>query len=302
MIKDIDYYFDSDTWIIPDSISVNGELIKNSGLKIKADFLNPKSIRSWGNYYYENWNTLGVLYKNKLLGINIRTSNLLRIIQYCGGISESGFLKGTYRLTKMKGKVYDIFNLIPEDSRENLFKSEVSKIYYDSKLPFTCKMIPGHLYVSKCGYLYICIKNKILTYASNGWSLGLSDVPKQEKVLMVLTEKRKRELDRISPKTFQEFMQKFINNKDIDTYIGICTFSYKFSGKDLGQLFTDDELTKYFTSEEILSTMNLKILLSDELWKTNNLVREKLISMVEKLGYNGNNNAFIKLKNELGIL
>lgn len=269
MIKDIDFYFDPTRWVIPESIYSGKTMISNSGLRVKADFLNPNSVRFWGDYY-ESWNTLGIYHKNEFLKVDISTENLLKVIQYCG-ISEQGYLNGTFKLSRIPGKIRDIFRLIPEDSRENLVKSEISKVYFNPGSSFTRKMIPGHLYVSKSGDLFLCVKNRGLDYSYSKWFLGIDSNPKPKKILVFLNRELKRELDRVSPKTLYEFANQ------VDSFWRYVVIrSYEFSGKDLGQIVLPDELGNLLDSPKIVSKADHSVLLFDELWKTNNLVREEL--------------------------
>ena len=174
MIKDIDYYFDPNTWIIPSNVLG----FKNSGLKIKIDSLSPDSIMYF-SYYGDNLfrDTFGIIKDGNLINANFNTSNLFKVIQY-SGFSDYGILNGTFSLIKEKGKTYEVYKLIPEDSREYICKSAISKIYYDKNVKFTTKMIPGHLYISKRGSLFICLKSDMQCYSADSYyNPGITEKP-----------------------------------------------------------------------------------------------------------------------------
>lgn len=293
MVTDIDFYFDPDTWVIPETVEVSGIKIKNSGLKIVFDPLNPEAIRFSGSDYHECWSCLGIILKNgSILHISIETQNLFKVTQYSGIVME-GFLKGTYKLSRMKNKINNVYRLIPEDSRENLWKSEISNIYQDSK-KFTSKMIPGHLYISKSKALYICLKEKLLDYSSDfPLKLELEEKPKEQKYLLEITPDIKDRIDRISPKNFQELMEKVHNPFPYSDRF----YSKGFLGKDLGKVVDKEDILDYFITPDHIHMTPKELLLSDELWKTNTLVRKELISRIIERGFVANQ----VLRDELGI-
>lgn len=303
----INYYFDKDSWIFPENIYIDNRKIKNSGLRIKADSLNQDNVFYWGSYYFQNFTFLGVFLDNKIYRINIETENLLKIIQY-SGIDINGFIRGTFRLSRIKGKYYDVYRLIPEDSSEFEVKNEISTIYNNSS-NFTSNMIPGHVYISKCGFLYLCLKSDVDSYMSSYWFPNLLERPEKKKILQYISPEVLSIIDKCSSKTFSEFFDKLNSNGELKNIRsnGIYFHSSKYYGKDLGKLFEPDDIIDFITKPEYLSNIDIKLLLIEDIWKKNEEVRKELKSRVNYFIKNykytlHNSSDFIRLKNELGIL
>ena len=305
IIKDIDIYFIPETWVIPESLDIRGMQIKNEGLKIKFDSLNP----GFGNFsrdFYQSWDSLGILLDNgETFCISIETENLFKVIQY-SGILNNGVLDGTYKIIKIPGKARDVYKLIPEDSREHIVKSKVSKIYWDKNIKFTTKFIPGHLYASKKSRnLYLCVANDILDYSSKGYFIGIDSSPQSKVILLPIYPWNRVDklLGKFSPKTFDDFFLNIYIKK-----VHYCVDYFKgYLGKDLGKVFDSGDFLEAFSVDhpEYIERIPWRILCSNQLWRNNQIVKEELIRRINKGSYSEylflDSSDFDRLKHELGI-
>ena len=84
----------------------------------------------------------------------------------------------------------------------------------------------------------------------------------------------------------------------------ICIRAKRFSGKDLGKILDPGDVITCFTSPDYISSTRLDILLSDNLWKTNDTVKQELISRIENYCVNPSICIDInhkRLRDDLGI-
>lgn len=229
----MDEEYSAGDWIFPEIVCDN---LKNRGLKIKA---NVSLGNTWTYWMLGHCVTRGsegdicIVKNNKIYDIRVETSNLFKIVQNLK-IDENGFLPGTYKLLELKDNIYKI---IPEGTPEEILKTRYSKIYNSKSIPFTKKMIPGHIYVSKNKKLYICLGSNFdyyskLSYRPYGFGfyhnlINYSDIPRKVKILFSIDYERDSKI-----KTIQELAYSDINSGSI--------FCDSFSGKDLGQYLLDD--------------------------------------------------------------
>lgn len=215
--------------------------IRNEGLKIKAELINSTPYSYWrGGNLVTHSEGIGIKIENSVCPLNIENKNLLSVLQN-SGISD-GYLGGTFKLSIID-YTRNVFKLIPEDTRENEWKTRISEIYYDTSKPFSKTMIPGHLYISKTKKLWLCVSTDLNYYSKNlpgGYSLysrlySYSDIPRKVKMLVLLSPDLKDELESGKINTIQD-------------YISLKTFGWgreaiysdKYAGKDLGLYLSDD--------------------------------------------------------------
>lgn len=306
MINHIDYYFEPSNWVIPEYVYFNDFKVKNSGLRIRANFLCPNS-RKYGSWEYEIWDQLGILLDNNTFyPIAVNTENLFQVIQYTG-ITPDGFLEGRFRLMEEKGKIYPRYKLIPEDCREAEWKEEISKVYLDPSVKFTSKLIPGHLYISKYKNLFLCLGVDLLCYSSHTWSIGIETTPRKAKFILPLSPYIKERLDATSPKTMKDFMKKVFEHfrKDNPYRLLGNMYSDRYSGKDLGEVVKPGNILNYISSDNV-GLFPRDLLLCNEIWKTNGIVNEYLIKLVNNnlsliLSAKNISNSTKRLMYDLGI-
>lgn len=275
--------FIDDTWVIPEQILLiktdsfgrtSTVRIKNSGIKVIADFMSLDSIA------YNPWegccqsrSRLGIIDESgDICRIIIWTNNLFKSIQY-SGISKDGILGGTFRLCRVSGRIRDIYRLIPEDTAECEFKSKISEKYFDGKSGFTKNMIPGHLYILKSSRntLYICIKSNISTMARK------DDSPVN--LMLKVTPYLLNMIESNNVKSFGELATKILccpeNMRFISKYNFRCL---KSPGKDVGTIVDNPEdiMMYRLLSPEYIKIAPLEVLVSGDLWKTDKRIREEL--------------------------
>ena len=217
--------------------------IPNKGLKVFVNFTKNyvSSYWKWGQLLTGSQG-LGIIYDKKLYTVRVDTKNLLALLQ-TQGVDEDGMLRGTYKLSLLGGM--GCYRFVPEDTLEDNFKTNISKVYHDKTKPFTKKMKPGHLYITKTRQLMLCLGNNLDFYSKSldpggyyGYYTRLSDysdTPRKIKLLFNLWDsERFDEVENAGIKTVQEFL----------TYKGLSDQGYIYSddyaGKDLGPYLQDD--------------------------------------------------------------
>lgn len=215
----------------------------NKGLRILANFTKSyaNSFWFWGSLMTSS-SGFGLEYKGNIYPFKIENNNLLAILQSQG--IEDGRLQGTYKISEL-GKMGK-YKLIPEGTPEDITKTEISKIYYDKTKPFTKKMKPGHLYITKAKQLMLCLGSDLDYYskelASGGcmdyyWRLNsYSDTPRKVKILVNIWSSS--QLDNIE-KSGAKSIQDLLVNKNFRGEV----YSDKYAGKDLGPYLSDDGRT-----------------------------------------------------------
>lgn len=217
--------------------------IPNKGLRILANFTKSytNSFWCWGSLMTSS-SGFGLEYKGEIYPFKIDNNNLLAILQSQG--IEDGRLQGTYKISELGGM--GRYRLIPEGTAEDIVKTEISRVYYDKSKPFTKKMKPGHLYITKTKQLMLCLGSD-LDYYSKGldsgsysdyyWRLnGYSDTPRKVKVMINLwNSSRLDDIEKSGAKSIQDLLRntKFYGE----------VFSDKYAGKDLGPYLSDDGRT-----------------------------------------------------------
>lgn len=221
------------------------DTIPNKNLKILANFTKNYTCSFW------HWGSLltgssgfGLEYKRNLYQFKVENNNLLAILQSQG--IEDGRLCGTYKISEL-GKM-GRYKLIPEGTPEDIFKTEVSKVYYDKSKPFTKKMKPGHLYITKTKQLMLCLGcdldyySKELypgSYRDYYWRINnYSDTPRKVKIMIHIWDSNCFEdIERTSASSIQDLLRdkKFRRSEDI--------YSNEYAGKDLGPYLLDDGRT-----------------------------------------------------------
>ena len=209
--------------------------IKNENLKIIVDITDDSTysfMRS--GFCVTRGERIGIVKDNSINIITVRNTNLLRILQD-HKIPGDDLLPGTYKLMKLDD-YEEIYDIIPEFSYEGTIKTKFSDRFHNKKLPFTKKMIPGHIYASKYRGIFICIgsdldyySKEIDNYAGLYYRLcNYSSIPKKVKILARINIKEDRKY-----KTIQEFAISKLNNSCI-------IYSDSYAGKDLGPYLKDD--------------------------------------------------------------
>lgn len=306
----VDIYFDSDSWVLPEFIHpIHSTPIDNSGLRLKIDAFNDRSWgvegAGWRGYEEGDWISI-IDNKRKSHRVRILTSNLFKIIQY-NGISNSGRVGGTFSLSRVKGKVLDIYRLIPETSLEFKLKREITDIYRNSN-NFTTKMVSGHFYITKTQQLILCLKPGINCYSEDRWNNDLSIVDKPKKLNMVgyITPQILSCIDSKNPKTFEELIFKVFSKNQ---FFFADMNSSKTLVKDLGELIKpesnseiDNIILKYFDKNSFPYTIPIRYLLSDELWKNNEIAKEIIRYRISKCNINAYNagSGTLKLIKDVG--
>lgn len=219
-------------------------IIKNDGFKIEVNLYGSNYIHS---HYVDGilstyCEGLGLRYKDKLYNFFIRNSDLLKIMQlYGNGTSE---LSEEFKFMRLGNS--RAYSLIPKNSEEDIFKSEISKVYHDKTIPFTKKMKSGHLYISKTKKLFVCIAPKLdlyLTHTSgpfySSYDLAkYSKTPRKVKMLGVIYDSKTLEDIEHTNKSLQEFI---INQPKV--FASHYVYSEDYAGKDLGPYLIDDGRT-----------------------------------------------------------
>lgn len=249
--------YNTGKWVYPEKIYLNSPIllqderfgweIKNENLKISIEM----NFEYLFNYFCGGHAVtrcgVALIVGEKKYKFNILTRNFIRILISKG--SEDGkTLNGTYKLIKYERS--DFFGLIPENTAEDLFKTEISAIYNDTTRHFSKNMIPGHLYITKNKKLVLCVATDLNFWSTspllNGsyydfwWRLvKYSSTPKKVKVLIRV--ENSKILDTIGPGTrsVQEVVRKMGILKS--SIAGI--YSDKYAGKDLGPYLPDDGRT-----------------------------------------------------------
>lgn len=270
--------FLQNSWIIPRTVFLDGTEIKNSGFKIQVDLLDLSQVCDFYvcSGYYKSYIRLKVISNDPNSGTSLRveTKNLLMAIQY-SGIESNGFLGGTYRLNIIHRSL-NVYGLIPEDSIECKVKSEVSDIFYDKDYPFKSKgMIPGHLYISKSKLLFLYVGelkdieiiDKIYIYGINP---GIN-----HKGIIYITDRR---IYDILVKNIQNFKDLCIRSRDSSI---IRCVSMNYSGKDLGEFYPGSDLKNCVSNSKDLELYPTYLFFIDNLWKTNESVRNELLNRIE---------------------
>lgn len=219
--------------------------IPNKGLKIFANFTkgHTNSLWCWGSLMTFS-SGFGLEYKGEIYRFNVDNRNLLAILQSQG--IEDGKLKGTYKISEL-GKM-GRYKLIPEGTPEDIFKAEISKVYYDKSKPFTKKMKPGHLYITKTKRLMLCLGSDLDYYSKdlnccpynniNYYQrlYNYSDTPRKIKIMVDLfNSSRLDDIEKSEVKSVQDLL------RNTEFYGEV--FSDKYAGKDLGPYLSDDGRT-----------------------------------------------------------
>lgn len=219
--------------------------IPNKGLRILANFTKSytNSFWCWGSLMTSS-SGFGLEYKGEIYPFKIENNNLLAILQSCG--VEDGRLQGTYKISELGGM--GRYRLIPEGTAEDIVKTEISKVYYDKSKPFTKKMKPGHLYLTKTKQLMLCLGSDLDYYSKDlncctynntdyYWRLnGYSDTPRKIKVMInIWNSSRLDDIEKSGAKSIQDLLR----NTDFSGEV----FSDKYAGKDLGPYLHDDGRT-----------------------------------------------------------
>ena len=255
------YEFSKYSWVYPDylyldkfkraytevllkngGISTTGyKKIPNKELKISANFATKDYVCSywkWGALL-TNTSGFGIIDDKITVPFPIENTNLIALLQTQG--VEEGKLRGTYKLIETGTK--GTYRLIPEGTAEDIFKTEVSKIYYDRTKPFTKKMKPGHLYITRTKQLILCVAtdqdyySKVLdggSYMNYYFRIrSYSDTPRKVKLLANFgTAERFDTLDKCGITSIQDLI--------IDGRFRYEIYSDGFAGKDLGPYLQDD--------------------------------------------------------------
>lgn len=229
---------------IPLDVDISDYLkLPNKGLRILANFTKSYTNFSWV------WGSLmtvssgfGLEYKGNIYPFRIDNNNLLAILQSQG--VEDGRLKGTYKISEL-GRM-GRYRLIPENTPEDIVKTEISKVYYDKSKPFTKRMKPGHLYITKTKQLMLCLGCDLDYYSkeidSGGyidyyWRLcKYSDTPRKVKLMInIWNSSRLDDIERSDAESIQDLLR----NKNFQGEI----YSDIYAGKDLGPYLSDDGRT-----------------------------------------------------------
>lgn len=217
--------------------------IPNKGLRILANFTKnyTNSCWCWGSLMTVS-SGFGLEYKGDIYPFRIENNNLLAILQSQG--IEDGRLRGTYKISELGGM--GKYRLIPEGTPEDIIKTEISDVYYDKTKPFTKKMKPGHLYITKTKQLMLCLGSDLDYYSKEldsgsymdyYWRLcNYSDTPRKVKILVdIWNSSRLDDIEKFGVKS----IQGLLGNKDFKGEI----YSDKYAGKDLGPYLSDDGRT-----------------------------------------------------------
>lgn len=217
--------------------------IPNKGLRILANFTRSytNSFWFWGSLMTSS-SGFGLEYKGNIYPFRIENSNLLAILQSQG--IEDGRLRGTYKISELGGM--GKYRLIPEGTPEDITKTEISEVYYDNTKPFTKKMKPGHLYITKTKQLMLCLGSDLDYYSKEldsgsyldyYWRLNrYSDTPRKVKLLVdIWNSTRLDDIEKSGVKSIQDLLRN--NNFRGEVY------SDKYAGKDLGPFLSDDGRT-----------------------------------------------------------
>ena len=225
---------------------VDFKKIPNKGLKISVDFMKGPYVHThwnWG-YLMTGSKGLGIIIENEVYEINIETGNLLKLLQTQG--VEDGCLNGTYKISESgsKGK----YRLVPENTNEDIVKTQITDIYWSKKTRFTTKLIPGHLYIGKNKNLILCVDSRLNYYSeyildgSYSYFPGIRYYTKTPRKINLV-------LNITSPDTLNDIkncgissVQEIVSDKSKPIRRPkICSCSY--AGKDLGPFLKDDGRT-----------------------------------------------------------
>lgn len=255
------YEFSKYSWVYPDYLYLDGfkrayteATLKNGGnsttgykkipnkeLKISANFVTKDYVCSYwrSGALLTTTSGFGIIDNKITVPFSIENTNLIAILQTHGVEEEK--LRGTYKL--IETGTIGTYRLIPEGTAEDNFKTEISKVYYDRTKPFTKKMKPGHLYITRTKQLILCVAtdqdyySKVLDggcYMNYYFRIrSYSDTPRKVKLLANFkTAERFDNLDKCGITSIQDFI---IGNR-----FSYDIYSDNFAGKDLGPYLQDD--------------------------------------------------------------
>lgn len=251
--------YDTGNWVYPKYIRISndksnyvilggtiGKKIENKNLKITVDVVNNSCYSYSRGGDINTYSTgIGLVVGKKTYRFDIITRNLLRILS-THGLDDGKILNGTYKLIGHEGS--GSFCLIPENTAEDIIKTEISGVYYDATKQFSKNMIPGHLYVTKNKSLMLCVATNLDFWSKNlrcgsyydfYWRLvNYSETPKKVKILIKITNSTV--LDILGPGT--NSIQEIIGKTNI-LKLQNCIYSERYAGKDLGPYIPDNGRT-----------------------------------------------------------
>ena len=129
-------------------------IVKNSGFRVMVD-----TFDYFGDFHTSQGSIINIKTVDSKYRIRVTLRSLMRCIQL-NGINQDGTLNGTYCFIPSSSSLCsgsDYFEIIPKFTKEYEIKYDISKIYNDVSIPFSKKMIPGHVYITKGKKLYLCL-------------------------------------------------------------------------------------------------------------------------------------------------